>query len=62
LQFQRLEDLALRHVGETLMHHALQQDSYRDESEIAVHHARAGLVLEIEICDRARGTIRLVLG
>src|ERR1041385_2234842 len=44
-----------------LVHQALQQDSQRDESEIAIDHTRARLVLEIEPRDRTCRAIRLVL-
>src|SRR6185369_4888952 len=43
------------------MHQSLQQNPQRDESEIAVNNTSAGLVLEIEVRNRARRAIRLVL-
>ncbi len=49
-----------RHVRETLVTHAFQQNAERDESEIAVDHARAGLVLQIEIRNRARGPLGFI--
>src|SRR4051812_12039394 len=43
-----------------LVHQSLQQNPERDESEIAVDHTRARLVLEIETRDRARRAIGLI--
>src|SRR5689334_13239670 len=42
--------------------HAFEQDTERDETEIAVDDARAGYVLEIEVCDRARRAFGFVFG
>src|ERR1051325_3605543 len=59
-EFQRLEDFVFRHVRESLMTHPFEQYAERDESEIAIDHARARFVLQIEIRNRSRSAFGLV--
>src|SRR5690349_4714561 len=61
-QVKWFEDLVLGQLGETVTRHAFEQNAERDETEIAVDDARARLVLEIEISDRARGAFGFVFG
>src|ERR1700752_4978551 len=60
-QVEWFKDFFLCQFSKLVSRHALQQNSERDKSQIAVNHAASRLVLEIETRDRTSRALRFVL-